>query len=135
MTLENIVVGRKGTNFKSLDDLHDKTVATVRGAKYDDAFTADTKIIKYDTSRYEQSIKMLINGRLDAMIGPSIGLFFTAKKMGYSREKFGDVLVLNTKDTYLQYSRKSADEKKIGRWCIVSDKYDSLIEYFYIKIN
>jgi len=56
---------------------------------------------------------MLLNNRVDAMIGPAMGLYFTAGQLGYSKETFGKPLVLNTKDTWLQYSVKSADQKKI----------------------
>jgi polar amino acid transport system substrate-binding protein len=111
--LENIVVGMKGMTIPSLESLHGKKVATVRGAKYDEAFTQDDAIKKYETSNYEQSIKMLVNHRFDAMIGPAMGLYFTAKRLGYSRNNFGVPLVLNTKDTWLQYSITTADQKKI----------------------
>ncbi|WP_163341052.1 ABC transporter substrate-binding protein [Desulfopila sp. IMCC35008] len=112
LPLENVVIGRKGTDFKFLSDLHGKTVATVRNAKYDTAFTADKNIQKYQTNGYEQSIQMVISGRLDAMIGPSMGLLFTEKRMGYSKDMFGKALILNTKNAYMQYSLKSADKKK-----------------------
>ncbi len=111
-TLKNIVIGLKGTAFKSLNDLHGKTVATVRGAIYDEAFTADTAIIKYETTDYQQSLRMLVHKRIDAVIGPEIGLMFTAKMSDYPKETFGDPLVLNTKETWLQFSRKTAEENK-----------------------
>lgn len=111
--LENIVVGRKDTHFDSLKSLHGKTVATVRKAKYDEAFTSDFAIKKYETRSYGHSVRMLMNKRLDAMIGPKIGLYFTANRMGYSVEDLGIPLILNTKDTWLQFSRKKPDKAKI----------------------
>ncbi len=117
-TLKNIIIGLKGTAFKSLNDLHGKTVATVRGAKYDEAFTADTAILKYETNNYQQSLRMLVHKRTDAVIGPEIGLMFTAKMSDYPGESFGEPLVLNTKEVWLQFSVKTAEENK--------DKIDSL---------
>lgn len=111
--MDNIVIGLKGAVFDSLESLHGKKVATVRGAKYDESFTSDNAIKKYETRDYQQSIVMLVNGRVNAMIGPGMGLFFTAKQMGYSKETFGSPMILNTKDACLQYSRKTADNKKI----------------------
>lgn len=110
--LKNIIIGLKGTAFKTLNDLHGKTVATVRGAIYDEAFTADTAIIKYETSNYQQSLRMLVHKRIDAVIGPEIGLMFTAKMSDYPKETFGDPLVLNTKEAWLQFSRKTAEENQ-----------------------
>jgi len=112
LPLENIIVGMKEMNINSLESLHGKKVATVRGAKYDEAFTINNAIKKYETANYEQSINMLLNNRVDAMIGPAMGLYFTAKQLGYSKETFGKPLVLNTKDAWLQYSVTTADQKK-----------------------
>lgn len=111
-TLKNIIIGLKGTAFKSLNDLHGKTVATVRGAIYDEAFTADTAILKYETNNYQQSLRMLVHKRLDAVIGPEIGLMFTAKMSEYPGESFGEPFVINTKEAWLQFSIKTAEENK-----------------------
>jgi len=107
MMLENIIVGLKGTKFDSLEALHGKSVATVRDAQYDDAFLADKAIQKIETYHYEQSVKILFAGRVDAMIGPKTGLYFTVRKLGFSAEKLGEPLVLNTKDVWLHFSKKN----------------------------
>lgn len=121
--LENAVIGLKGTRIKSLEDLHGKTVAIVRGARYDDGFDADAAIIKYETKDYHHSVRMVVYKRLEAMIGPKIGLLFTAKQMGYSADIFDDPLILNTKDAWLQFSRKkTADNKTIKRLKAASEQ-------------
>jgi ABC-type amino acid transport substrate-binding protein len=120
--IENVILGLKGTTIKSLEELHGKTVAIVRGARYDDAFDADTAIIKYETKDYHHSVRMVIHKRLEAMIGPKIGLLFTAKQMGSSADSFGEPLVLNTKDAWLQFSRKKADKKKMDRLKAASEQ-------------
>lgn len=120
--LENIVVGLKGSEIKSLKALHGKLVARVRNAKYDESFSADSAILKYDTNNYQHSIKMLIKKRVDAMIGPRTGLFFAAKKIGYSEDTFCEPLILNTKYAWLQYSRVASDEKKIAALKTAAEK-------------
>ena len=114
LSLKNIVIGLKGTQFDSLESLHGKLVARVRGAIYDDAFNQDDAIKKFDTIDYAQGITMLMNKRVDACIGPEIGLLFTAKQLGYARENLGEPLVLNTKDAWMQYSKAAADDEKIA---------------------
>ncbi|MCP4346214.1 MAG: transporter substrate-binding domain-containing protein [Desulfobacterales bacterium] len=120
--LENIIIGLKGTEIKSLKDLHGKKVARVRNAKYDETFASDSEILKYDTNNYQDSIKILLRKRVYAMIGPRTGLFFAAKKMGHSEDSFGIPLILNTKDTWLQYSRKTSDDKKIAALKTATEK-------------
>ncbi len=122
MPLENIVVGLKGTEIKSLKDLHGKKVARVRNAKYDESFAADSAILKYNTNNYQDSVRILFKKRVDAMIGPKTGLFFAAKKLGYSEDSFCDPLILNTKDAWLQYSRAASDEKKIAALKAAAEK-------------
>jgi ABC-type amino acid transport substrate-binding protein len=120
--IKNIVIGVKGTQFDSLESLHGKLVARVRGARYDEAFNQDDAIQKFDTIDYAQGITMLMNKRVDACIGPEIGLLFTAKQLGYAREDFGEPLVLNTKDLWVQYSKAAADDEKIAALKAAIDK-------------
>lgn len=113
--MRNIVVGVTGVEYSSFSDLHGKTVASVRGAVFDDDFTADTQIIKNNTSDYIQGLKMLFNKRLDGIVGSRVGIYYTANKMGYSPEQFGIPLVLNTRHFWLHFSKKNADEKTITK--------------------
>ncbi len=112
--LKNVVISVKGVKFESLESLHGKSVAKVREAVYDEAFEADALIKKYEVNNYEDGIRMLLNHRVDGMTGPEMGLFFTAKQSGYSLAEFDEPLVLNTKDAWLQFSKKTADEKKLN---------------------
>ena len=112
--LKNVVISAKGVKFESLESLHGKSVAKVREAVYDEAFEEDTLIKKYDVNNYEDGIRMLLKNRMDGMIGPEMGLFFAAKKAGYSLEDFDEPLLLNTKDAWLQFSKTAGTDKKIN---------------------
>lgn len=107
--LRNVVVGLAGTRFTSLEDLHGKTVCLLRGPKFDEAFVADKAIIKYELSNYKQAIRMMMAKRIDAVAGIEWALWFQAKELNYSRDMFGEPLVLNTKPLYLFISKKTAD--------------------------
>ncbi len=104
---KNIVVGLIGSDYNHLSDLHGKTVAHVRQAHYDDAFDADKLIKKYATSGYEQSLKMLSAGRVEAIIGSEMSIYFLWRQLGYSADNLGTALVLNSKESYLQFSKQS----------------------------
>lgn len=114
ITYENIIIGRAGTQFASLEDLRGKKVAQLRGSQMDAAFTADAKIQKLDTNDYEQSLRMLFGNRVDAVLGADIGLFTSLKSIGHAREELGVPLVLNTTDAYLHLSQKIATDEMIA---------------------
>lgn len=57
-------------------------VATVRGALYDAAFSADA-IRKIEICNYEHNVKMFAARHAGTMIGPRAGLYFTATRLGF----------------------------------------------------
>jgi len=57
---------------------------------------------------------MLFAKRLDAFAGPANSLFLTAEKMGYKRDQLGEPLVLNTKEPWAFYSKKTANPQIIS---------------------
>jgi len=115
ITYENIIIGRAGTQFASLEELHGKTVAQLRGAQMDAAFTEDTAIQKLDVNDYEQGLRMLFSDRVDAVFGADIGLYSSLKSIGHTPEELGTPLVLNTRDAYLHLSKKIATDEMISK--------------------
>lgn len=114
MSLSNVIRGRKGSTFDSLESLHGKTVARVRGARYDEAFNQDVAIKKRDSHNYEESLKLLREHRVDAVILPDVGFLYTAKRLGYRLEEFGEPFVLNADELWIQYSKVSANADMIA---------------------
>ncbi len=113
LLFKNVVMSLRGAKYESLESLHGKLkVPGFRGARYDESFEKDNLINKYDTTDYHESIRLLFKKRVDAIIGPEIGLLFTAKEFGYSKKDFCEPLVLNTKEVWMQFSKKTAEEKK-----------------------
>lgn len=115
ITYANIIIGRAGTQFASLEDLHGKKVAQLRGSQMDAAFTADKAIEKFDASDYEQSLRMLFSNRVDAVLGADIGIYSSLKSIGHAVNDLGIPLTLNTKDAYLHLSKKIATDEMISK--------------------
>lgn len=113
--LENVVLGRAGTILTGLHDLRGKTVASVRGAEYDAALSADPEIAKYSVNNYEHGLSMLLAGRVDAIVGMKTGIYYQIAAMGSAREELGTPLVLNTKNALLYYSRRNYDEEVLAK--------------------
>lgn len=108
---ENVIIGRAGTAFPTLKELHGKTVASIRVARYDKAFSADPLIEKHYVNNYEQGLTMLLAGRVDAIIGTKTGILYQMDAMGRSRSQLGPPLILNTEDAWLFFSKRNYDEQ------------------------
>lgn len=113
ISFPSIILGRAGSDFTALGDLHGKTVGVMRGGRFDDSFDADPFIKKETTNNYEQTMRMVMARRLDAAIGSNVGLYFNAKRAGIRPEELGKPLILGEKPFVLLFSRKNADEATI----------------------
>lgn len=135
LPMETVIVARAGTVVRSLRDVRGKRVASVRGAKYDDRVTKESGIILYPTENYSQSLKMLLAGRVDAIIGPKLGLYFTANKDNIPKQALGKPLVLSIREgsvfisnrtpgsTAQRIARAMAELLKNGKIQQLLDKY------------
>jgi len=115
LPMETVVLSRADTIIDTLQDLSGKTVATVRGAKYDDRVSKINDIVLYPTRNYTQSLKMLLFGRVDAVIGPILGLSYTAKENNFSKQDFSTPFILSTAQGNLFLSKKSSSTDKKQR--------------------
>lgn len=106
-SLENVVIGLKGIEFKKVSDLEGKKIAYLRGAKFSDAIDNNDKIIKITTHNFRQGIDMLMAERVDAIIGPIDPIVSAAQKLKSNKELFGTPLVVSTRTPWLQISNLS----------------------------
>jgi polar amino acid transport system substrate-binding protein len=114
LSLPTIVVSKPSFKFRTLNDLHGKTVGHTRGGLYDDDFEADTAILRTEVSDYSQMLKMLMADRFEAGIGSSVGLYYNAHLLGLKKEQLGPPLVLSTRHFELHFSKKTANEETLS---------------------
>ncbi len=107
---EAVVVGRAGTHWAVLADLHGKVVAHVRGVEYAAALEADSEIRKYETTSIEQTLRMLLESRVDAAVGSLESMFYTLRTMGLSRDLIGAGLPIGRLEIRLFMSYRIKDE-------------------------
>lgn len=93
LSMETVIIGKAG-GLRTLRDIRGKTVATIRGALYDDRVSKKNGVVLYPTASYSQSLKMLLSGRVDAVIGPKLGLYYVARKMKIPKQALDNPLVL-----------------------------------------
>ena len=104
---EIIVIGRPGTRYASLADLHGKLVGHIRGSEYGDAFQGDAAIRKYETISSKQTIQMLLEGRYDAAIGLRGSLFHAMRELKLPRDRLGAALHVGDTEVWLYMSRRA----------------------------
>lgn len=68
-TVDIVIFGRDGFRFQHLDDLAGKTVGMLRHTSYSPQMEGEQRILKHAFDSYEQGLRMLQAGRLDAVIG------------------------------------------------------------------
>jgi ABC-type amino acid transport substrate-binding protein len=106
---EVVAVGRAGSRYASLADLRGKTVAHIRSAEYNAEFEHDALIRKYETSSIDQTLRMLLEGRVDAAVGFRDSLLYTLREMGLARERLGAPLPMGERSVWIHLSRRVQD--------------------------
>jgi polar amino acid transport system substrate-binding protein len=106
-TLRMIVIGLKGANLNSLEDLKGKKLAYLRGASFSAAIDADPSILIYRTINFKQGVKMLASQRVDAIIGPIDPILSAFAESGLPQDLLGEALVLSERTPWIQISKKS----------------------------
>ena len=108
---EVVLIGRAGLRLERLEDLHGKVVGRLRGAQYLPAFDNDKAIRKHETITYQQSVQMLLEGRLDAIVGFRDAIFYAMRALAKSRALLGAPLPLVGRDISLCMSRHAAHQE------------------------
>jgi polar amino acid transport system substrate-binding protein len=85
---------RVETPLRDVRDLGGKTVAVVRGSRHELARARELRFIPFPCKNHELGFKMLMAGRVDAVIGPLQGLTAAAGRIGLRRRFLGQPLVL-----------------------------------------
>jgi polar amino acid transport system substrate-binding protein len=85
---------RVETPLRDVRDLGGKTVAVVRGLSRELDRARELKFLPVPCRNYELGFKMLLAGRVQAVIGPLRGLAESARRMGMNRRFLGTPLVL-----------------------------------------
>jgi len=113
--LRNVVIGRKGTSFSSVDDLDGKVIAYLRGAKFSEQIDNAENISKQYVNDFKQGVDMMRLNRVDAIIGPLSAILYSAKSIGVSQAFFGKPLTVSSKTPWLQVSKKSIKKMDLSR--------------------
>lgn len=110
-----VVVGRAGSRYGSRADLRGKKLGHIRGAHYDAQLQSDPAIARYEAVSYEQMVKMLVEGRFDAVLGARLSILHTLRLLGMPRGRLGPELVVGRRDMLVHYANKRYDPQIAAR--------------------
>lgn len=85
------------------------TVGVVRKSRYTDQFDNDPLIRKVEADNYLQIVRLLKMKRLDAGVGASAGLFYSAHMAGIKADELGVPLVIGSNDFVLHFSKTTGN--------------------------
>ena len=105
--IKNVVLGLNKQNFKKISDLKGLKIAYLRGAKFNEEIDNDTSIVKFKTPDFNQGVKMLKAGRVEAVIGPMDALLTAIYNNGLSMNDLNEPLVVSERTPWVQISKKS----------------------------
>ncbi len=106
--IRSAVVVRSGQSVGSFEDLSGKTVAVPRGSPFEIRLGAYPQAKPFVTTHYLQSMQLLKEGSVDAVIGTLDSLYFSADKLAWDRNELATPFVFDSRDGWLWCSKQSA---------------------------
>jgi ABC-type amino acid transport substrate-binding protein len=97
---------------EGLDDLNNKHVAIIKGAKYSKAFDNSSLITKHEVVDYDQSIKFFLSKRIDGIVIPRLALEYYVKKLSLDMNAFKYFYKLNYRHNWIHTRFGLKDELK-----------------------
>lgn len=105
-TFGSIVVGRPGTKLSSYEDLSGLRIGVLGDIRLNPKFDQDGQLHKIELRDYETMVEMLLAGRLDAVAGNSISLYYLLQKRKQPAQQWPQLLLQKT-EVWAQFSRRS----------------------------
>lgn len=137
--VKTVVIPANGIELNGYSDLQSITIGKVRGTHLSSQFDNDKSLNIIEVTTYEQAIKMLKRGRLDAVAGSALVLSYQLMKFNaFDKVDISRKVTLGEKEQWLQIAKNKlrADQisalreavvrlKKTGTFDAIMDKYYS----------
>lgn len=101
-----------GVEVKSLEDLRDLSIGVIREYSYGHEFDSMTGLTKVVTNSNPQLLKMLLNQRMDVILGNKVVMKYLAKEMD-KLSSFKFLYEIGSEPLYLFFSRVRGEEAEI----------------------
>ena len=110
-----IVLRGSADTLNTLSDLNGKRIGILRKGTYIKNVFDGSKITTFSVKNYQQGIKLLKAGRLDALAGLDIGIYFAIKQLNYKKNDFSTPFIIRTLPVTMQITKKMATPELINK--------------------
>lgn len=107
-----IIIGRKGVELATYDDLSKYSISVTLGVSYEDRFDADKNLNKVPVKKYINQFHLFKNKHVDLVTGSKIGLFYNMSLAGIQKAMLGKPYILNYKEVWLQSPKNYSGKNK-----------------------
>lgn len=108
-----IAVGKKDRNLNNFEDLKGLSIAMPRGVHYLPRYDNEPTINKIFTSGHDNSVKLLLRNRVDAIAGSERAIEANLLKQGTSLSELGETYFIARHEVWVHVSTISVDKKTI----------------------
>ncbi len=118
---ESVIVTRAGIDISHMEDLYGHLLALPRGTYVGSPVSDDPEIRRHRTNGYAQSARIFKAGRVDAIAGSAISLFYNLALVGMGRDDFGGVFVFDRRPLWLHCAKGKLSEPTLARLRIAAN--------------
>lgn len=105
--LETVVTGLKPLNIQTYSDLKGLKIGIPIGVFLNPRFDNDSSLTKIPVKGYIELSKLLVSGRVDAIVSSREFLDYELGKLNVGKETLGEAYTLDVNEVWLRFSRKS----------------------------
>lgn len=105
-TTDHIIIGLRKTPLRSLQDVRGKQVALIGESPFE-ASSGLNDVLLLRTEQFSDSLRLLVSGRVDYVVGSKLGLLWAARQMGAVSRALGVPLKLGRDEVYMYVSGDS----------------------------
>ena len=116
LTSKMVIIPKKGVVLNSVQDLSNIRIAKIRSVDVSHVLSAETNISFVDVAGYEQGLKMLKRGRVDAILGNDLGIGIIIKKFNMLQElNLSEKLIIKEREVWFVLSKESKHINKVNQ--------------------
>lgn len=113
---DTIIFSRNTDPIKRIEDLKGARVAAPLGSRFGNAFDQNPNIDIFRSMDYQHSAKLMKVGRVDAIIGTRLSLYYSLKKAELDPAELAPPLIYRTGSVWLQCRRDALREDERERF-------------------
>lgn len=106
ITAKTIIIPKQGLNLTSFQDLSNITIGRFRGVDLNDTPVRDLNLSLVDLYSYNHGLRMLKKGRIDALVGNTLGLSIIGKLNMLNEVNLAGSLVIGKREVWFVASKK-----------------------------